>query len=522
MSPWIPRCCGIPTAVPIQLVKTSFLRVRRLMAYPVAMETPPALPHEVCERTPPEAQAYIRALGACLETLASMVHALQEQVGTLQALLHQTSQNSSRPPSSDPSQHRRPRRPRSHRRRGGQPGHPGHTRTLIPVEEVDEVVVIKPEQCPHCPAPLSGDDLQPWRHQVIEMPPITPVVTEYQWHQLVCATCGEVTRAPWPAGLPSGTYGPRVQAMVALYTGAYRLSKRTTQQMMDEVFGVPMSVGTISQLEQATTAAVAAPVEEAHTYVHEQAVAHLDETRWRQGGKRAWLWVAVTSWVTVFVVRMSRGGHVARELLGEHFAGILVTDRYSAYNWYPVRWRQVCWSHVLRDFEVIRGRGGASEEIGEALLAQAHQMFAWWHRVREGTLKRSTFRSYMTPLRREVERLLETGSQCGVAKTEGTCREILKRREALWTFVQVKGVEPTNNAAERSIRPGVQWRKGSFGTQGEDGSRFVASMMTVVATLRQQKRSVLEYLTAAHEAALRGEAAPSLLSSNDQKSQTAA
>ena len=147
-----------------------------------------------------------------------------------------------------------------------------------------------------------------------------------------------------------------------------------------------MSVGTISQLEQATTAAVAAPVEEARTYVHEQDVAHLDETSWRQGGKRAWLWVAVTSWVTVFVVRMSRGGQVARELLGERFAGILVTDRYSAYNWYPVRWRQLCWAHLLRDFEAMRGRGGGSEEIGDALLAQAHQMFTWWHRVREGTL----------------------------------------------------------------------------------------------------------------------------------------
>jgi transposase len=287
---------------------------------------------------------------------------------------------------------------------------------------------------------------------VIEMPPIKPVVTEYQWHQLVCSVCGEVTRAPWPAGVPSGTYGPRVQATVALCTGAYRLSKRTTQQVMAEVFGVPMSVGTISQLERATTAAVAAPVEEAHSYVHEQEVAHLDETSWRQGGTRAWLWVAVTSWVTVFVVRMSRGGHVARELLGETFSGILVTDRYSGYNWYPVRWRQLCWAHLLRDFEAMRGRGGRSEEIGDALLAQAHQMFAWWHRVREGTLKRSSFRSYMSPLRQEVERLLEAGSRCGVPKTEGTCRDILKRREALWTFVQVEGVEPTNNTAEvRSV-----------------------------------------------------------------------
>ena len=486
------------------------------------MDTHPIFPQELWHQTPLEIRAYIEELEAQVKTVTSMVHTLQEQVRLLEERLKQTSRNSSRPPSSDPPQHRRPHRPRSHRRRGGQPGHPGSTRALIPVDDVDEVVLIKPAQCTHCQAPLSGDDPKPWRHQVIELPPITPVVTEYQWHQLACPACGETTRAPWPAGVPSGTYGPRVQATVALCTGAYRLSKRTTQQVMEEVFGVPMSVGTISPLEQATTEVLAAPVEEARTYVHAQEVAHLDETSWRQGGKRAWLWVAVTSWVTVFVVRLSRGGHVARELLGEEFSGILVTDRYSAYNWYPVRWRQVCWAHLLRDFEALRGRGGRSEEIGDALLAQAHQMFTWWHRVREGTLKRSSFRSSMTPLRREVERLLEVGSRCGVPKTEGTCRDILKRREALWTFVQVEGVEPTNNTAERAIRPGVLWRKGSFGTQSAEGSRFVESMLTVVTTLKQQQRNVLEYLTAACAAALRGDAAPSLLPASDQQAQAAA
>jgi transposase len=496
------------------------------------METLAALPRDIWERTPPEAQAYIRTLEGLevytgelesrLSTLESMLQALQEQNRALQEQLNQTSRNSSRPPSSDPPQSQRPSRPRSKGRRGGQPGHPGQTRTLVPVEEVDEVVAIKPDQCSGCHAPLSGEDASPFRHQVIELPPIKPVITEYQWHQLVCPACGETTRAPWPQGVPSGTYGPRVHATVALCSSSYRLSKRTTVQAMADLFGVPMSVGTISQCEKTTTEVVAEPVEEARAYVPEQPVAHLDETSWRQGKQRAWLWVAVTSWVTVFVVRLSRGGQVARELLGEHFSGILVTDRYSGYNWYPVRWRQLCWSHLLRDFEAIRDRGGTSEAIGEALLEQAHQMFAWWHRVRDGTLKRSTFRSYMTSLRREVERLLEAGSQCGVAKTEGTCREILKRREALWTFVQVEGVEPTNNTAERSIRPGVQWRKGSFGTQSEAGSRFVESMMTVVATLKQQNRNVLNYLTAAHEAALRGAPAPSLLPAPDQKSQAAA
>jgi transposase len=303
------------------------------------METRPALSHEVWARTPPEAQAYMRALEARVATLEGMLQALQEQ-------RHQTSRNSSRPPSSAPPHRERPRRPRSTRRRGGHPGHPGHTRPLVPVDDVDEVVVIKPTQCPHCQAPFTGDDPTPWRHQGIEIPPCKPVVTEEQWHQLACPACGATTRAPGPAGVPSGTYGPRVQAPVALCTGAYRLSKRTPQQVMEEVCGVPLSVGTLSPLERATTEAVTAPVEAARTYVHAQEVVHLDETRWRQGDKRAGLWVAVTSWVTVCVVRLSRGGQVARELVGETFSGLLVPDRYSASNWYPVRWRQVCWAHL--------------------------------------------------------------------------------------------------------------------------------------------------------------------------------
>ena len=169
----------------------------------------------------------------------------------------------------------------------------------------------------------------------------------------------------------------------------------------------------------------------------------------------------------------------------------------------------------------VRPRGD-SAALGEALLAQARQMFTWWHRVREGTLQRSTFRSYMSPLRREVERLLEAGSRSGIPKTAGTCQDILKRREALWTFVQVAGVEPTNNAAERALRPGVLWRKGSFGTQSAAGSRFVESMMTVVTTLKQQQRNVWEYLTTACDAALRGDTAPSLLPVSDQQSQAVA
>ncbi len=162
----------------------------------------------------------MRALEARRVTFEATGHALQEQVRTLQEQLHHTSRHSSRAPSSAPPQSPRPRRPRGQRPRGGQPGHPGHTRPLVPVEEVDEVVVLKPEHCQGCHGPLSGEDAAPLRHQGIEMPPIKPGITAYQWPQLVCAACGETTRAPWPQGVPSGPSGPRVHATVALCTGA--------------------------------------------------------------------------------------------------------------------------------------------------------------------------------------------------------------------------------------------------------------------------------------------------------------
>jgi transposase len=252
-------------------------------------------------------------------------------------------------------------------------------------------------------------------------------------------------------------------------------------------------------------------VADVQTYVRAQSIAHLDETGWRAGRTRAWLWVAVTAWVTVFVVRLSRGAKVAQELLGERFCGILVTDRWSASTWYPTRWRQVCWAHLLRDFEAMIERGGRSQAVGEALREQARQMFHWWHRVRDGTLPHAQFRVLMRPIRCHVARLLKAGQTCGVPKTEAVCREISKLYDALWTFVRVEGVEPTNNAAERAIRPGVLWRTGSFGTQSADGSRFVEAMLTVVATLRQQHRNVLTYLTDACQAAYTGAPAPSLL-----------
>ena len=470
------------------------------------MNTIPPFPPALWEQTPIAVQEYIRALEARVAALEATVQQLLEH-------LQQDSRNSSRPPSSDPPQVRgqRARRVPSGRKRGGQPGHQGQSRALVPIAEVDNVVPVKPRRCARCQHPLQGEDPQPYRHQVAELPPVKPVVTEYQLHRLLCPACGVPTRAEVPVGVPTGGFGPRVQAIVALCTGAYHLSKRTTQMVMEDLFGLPLSLGTMTNLEHATAQALAVPVAEAQTYVQTQPIAHLDETGWREERPRAWLWVAVTTWVTVFVVRRSRGAKVAQELLGERFCGILVTDRWSAYTWYPTWWRQVCWAHLLRDFEAMIERGGRSQEIGEGLREQAWQMFHAWHRVRDGSLTHAQFRVTMRPIRRAVARWLKAGQTCGVAKTEGVCREVLKVYDALWTFVRIVGVEPTNNGAERAIRPGVLWRKGSFGTQSAQGSRFVEAMMTVVATLKQQHRHVLAYMTDACQAVYTGMPAPSLL-----------
>lgn len=149
---------------------------------------------------------------------------------------------------------------------------------------------------------------------------------------MVCPACGEATRAALPVGVPLGGFGPRVQAIAALCTGAYPRSQRTTQRVLEDLCGVALSLGTVAHLEQATVQAVAAPVAEARGDVQAQPVAHLDETGGRAGHARAWLWTAVTAWVTVFVVRTSRSAKVAQARLGEGFwwiqvaAGLLGTS----------------------------------------------------------------------------------------------------------------------------------------------------------------------------------------------------
>ena len=431
------------------------------------------------------------------------------RIATLEARLAQTSQTSSRPPSTDPPGVLRPRRRPSGRRPGGQPGHAGSHRVLVPVAQVQAVVAVRPPVCRRCGRRLAGTDPTPVRHQVTEVPPLTPIVTEYQLHTLACR-CGATTQAARPPGVPAGAFGPRLQAWVAVCTGVYHLSRRTTVGLLQDLCGVDLALGSVTACEQAASRALATPVAAAQAFAQQQPVAHVDETGWREGRRRAWLWVAVTATVTVFLVHARRGAVAAQLLLGA-FAGTLTSDRWTAYRRWPLRDRQLCWAHLRRHFAAFAAVPGPAGRRGRALLAETDQLFTWWHRVRDGTLTRATFRRYMGPLRQRVEGLLFLGRRGPHAPTAATCREILALAPALWTFVRVPGVEPTNNAAERALRPGVLWRKGSFGSHSAAGSRFAERMLTVAATLKQQHRNIVDYVTLACEASLRGESAPSLL-----------
>ena len=437
-----------------------------------------------------------------------MIERLVARIGELEERLRQSSQNSSRPPSSDAPAVDRPATPRpSGRRPGGQPGHEGHERMLLPEDQVDTIVPVTPRRCRRCAAPLHGVDATPGRHQVTELPPLRPHVTEYQVHTLACARCGATTAATLPAGVPRGAFGPQAEATVAVCTGVYHLSRRTTVGLMGDLFGVDLALGTVTACEQAVSAAVAGPVAEAHQYVQQQEVAHVDETGWREGNHRAWLWVMVSALVTVFLVHARRSTVAARSLIGA-CEGILVSDRWSAYRHWPIEQRQLCWAHLLREFTAFTERGGAAARLGRALLTDADRMFARWHRVRDGTLSRRRFWREMRPVRRRVECRLRRGTTGTEGKTAATCRDLVPLLTALWTFIDLPGVEPTNNAAERALRPAVLWRKGSFGTHSAAGSRFAERMLTVTTTLRQQGRNVVDYVTQACVAALHHQPPP--------------
>jgi len=309
--------------------------------------------------------------------------------------------------------------------------------------------------------------------------------------------------------VPTDGYGPRLKASLVYLTGVTHLSKSQTEQLCEDLLGFPISTGQVCDTEAELTELLAPVMQELHDALPAQDI-NMDETGWKQSGKRAWLWVAVAPLFTFFHIAFSRGRKVVEHLLGADYAHVLTTDRCSAYA--RVANRQLCWAHLRRDFQAVIDRGGAGKEAGEMLLLISNIVFDNWHQIRDGTLSREAgidrILNWFAP---EFRLTLESGTRCGCARTQRFCATLLGHWDSLWAFCRVAGVEPTNNSAERALRPAVMWRKRSQGTRSEVGSRYVATMLSVSATCKQQKRGVWLWLTQVFNNAKSGKPMPSLL-----------
>jgi transposase len=466
------------------------------------LPAPDGISAEDWDATPARVRAFVVQLAA--------------RILALEARLNQSSQNSSKPPSSDPpsAPPRPPKVPRG-RPRGGQPGHVGQTRDLLPPDQVDEIVPCRPTHCPNCQTtlapdlPIVGD---PWRTQSWELPVIRPHVTEYQQQTVCCPQCRQAVLGARPPDAPPGGFGPRATTAIGLLRGAYHQSERIAQAILTEICGLPISLGSVAR-GCGRVSQVLEPIDAAiQALVQAQPAVNVDETSWREPTK-AWLWTATTPVATCFRISPGRGRGALTALLGESYAGIVGSDRWSAYRRIPVAHRQICWSHLDRNLQALADYGSPDSPWATRMLTQVDALWQAWHAYRDGLIDRAGLQTALLPIQQAMHAELLVGQTLRWHKISGFSTELLGLWDALWTFADHDGVEPTNNAAERVLRPAVIWRKLSGGTQSRDGSRFVERILSVVTTCRQQHRNVFAFLTEAVQAAWAGQPTPLLVTS---------
>jgi transposase len=479
------------------------------------------LPADVRASLPPVVRAYVAflegemtVLRGQVVTLHAAVAKVQGQLADAQARAQQHSGNSSRPPSTDsPAAPPRPKQPVSGRKRGGQKGHPGHTRLQLSGDTIAEIVTHRPLQCPSCTLPLDpalpteGD---PICQQVWEIPTVVARVTEHRGYGVRCPHCAVLVPAP---DLPDGAFGPRVTALGSVLHGRYRLSMRETAGVLADLFGVPIGVGSVPTLCQETSSALDDACRAVAEQVKTAAHVNVDETGWKQAGARRWLWTAVAAHCTRFLVATRRNAAVLPTLLGDSFAGLVSSDRYGVYRQIPIERRQVCLAHLHRNITAFAERTGPVGDWGKDVSTTFDNVFAAWHEFTDHGRDRAQLIATIAPLQTKIQTLLDHGKRHFSWQAQSFCSDVSTLEPALWTFVTTDGVEPTNNAAERALRPAVLWRKGCFGADSDEGNVFVARILTVIETCRQQKKHLLSYLTEAIAAFRQGLSLPPLLAS---------
>ena len=453
--------------------------------------------------------------------LLAEITVLRERVDEHERILKRDSTNSSLAPSNDPPQTRQQRRALARerakknlqkRKPGGQPGHEGKTRELAAPERVNRSFEHLPQVC-GCGHRFDGSEERvgdPVCHQKWELPPIVPLIFEHRLHRLVCPECGNATLAE-PEDLTLSGFGPRIEAHIAVLAGVYRLSRRQLAAVVREVFGCPISTGAIDATIMRMSCVLADPWRELRDAVRKAQAVHADETSWRLKGESSWMWVAASTLMACYRIDPHRSQAAAKELLGEDFGSFIITDRYAGYHWLDVLQQQLCWCHVIRQLVSLSERHGAPGRLGEKLLADARDVIRAHREYLEAGHELPWLELKLRPLRENIKTLLEHGVRGRDLKTRRFCAGLLEEYDALWTFCEVEGISPTNNAAERALRHAVILRKIQLGTQAEKGNRWIERICTARETCMLQKRSVLAYLIDAATAAHHRQPIPSLV-----------
>jgi transposase len=457
----------------------------------------------------------------------------EKQIADLErqlALRKRNSTNSSKPPSSDGlagEQRARGRKLKSKRKPGGQPGHPGHHRRLVPTAEVSAVKLLLPQQCRHCGGGLPQKPAEvttvgePRRHQVTEIPPVKPHITEYQFPNVVCGHCGKATQAPLPEEL-AGHFGPYLTALMAYWTVVCRLPRRLVEAMLADLLGIEISLGSTQKAWEEVSRAVEQPCQQLQEQLPRQAILNVDETGWRTNGDKRWIWALVARQFVFYVVASTRGAEVLVTLLGAVFRGILCCDRWVVYLTYHSGRMQLCWAHLKRNILGIAdyARSPSARQFCRDALAIVARLFRLWYRFRGDLrdrrgnpqpLDRRQLIEKSLPLQKKLFALAEAHLDDADREVRNLATALFIHFERLFTFLEEDGVEPTNNIAERILRTAVQWRKISFGNRSRDGEIATARLLTVTQTCKRQQRHVLGYLTEAVRCHRCHTAAPSLL-----------
>ncbi len=344
--------------------------------------TPPSgITHDEWAATPLAVQQLV------LASFAAIAH-FQTRMSELEARLNQDSQNSSKPPSSDPpSAPRRPERVPRGRKRGGQDGHPRFERPIPTPEQVTDTHDHYPATCPQCGGDVSGcrqDACAIQTQYVWDIPPIVPLIVAHHYHTVICRGCRELVTAPRPPEVPPGSFGARVIAQIGMLHGRYRISHREVVCLLADCFQFPISLGSVVGCQSTVSAALEPIYDDIRTHVQAAPIINVDETGWKEAGKRRWLWTVVSAVATVFLVATGRSKAVLQELIGPAYGGIMGSDRARAYLHQPPERHQLCWAHLIRNFTALSERRGVVALWATDWLALSRLVFRLWHTYQGG------------------------------------------------------------------------------------------------------------------------------------------